>query len=308
MSEIHIIPSQEIDESRWNACLMASENRMIYAEKIYLDHMADHWEGLVMGNYKAIFPLPWRKKWGIRYGYQPAFIQQLGIFAPSAILTPSLIHSFLQSAQQHVRFAEISLNHHQTSSLEDSPSLSLRTNYILPLDNINAHRNQPHYNDVQEKLRRAGKWNIVYDVVTRPNEIINVYQKLYQQKQNLRDQDYIHFNKLMQSYAVENRLIMRKVSLPGESDWLAAVLMVQDGNRLYNLASCLKPEGRSKLANYVLYDHLIQEMASSGLILDFEGSDLPGIAYFYEQFSPQKEQYPFIRWNQLPVLLKWVKG
>jgi hypothetical protein len=307
MNEIRIIPSQEIDSNRWQACLMKSENRMIYAEKIYLDTMADHWDGLVLNDYEAVFPLPWRKKWGIRYGYQPAFIQQLGIFAPSATLTSTLVQSFLQAAQKHVRFAELTLNYSQVNSVTDAQSYALRTNYILPLHDIAAHRNQSHYHDVHEKLRRAAKWNLVYDVVLNPDDIIKVYQTLYQQKQKLRDQDYLRFNQLMQTYNKENRLIMRKVSLPGASELLAAILMVHDGNRLYNLASCLKPEGRSKLANYVLYDQLIQELDSSSMILDFEGSDLPGIAYFYQQFSPQTEHYPFVRWNNLPLILRWLK-
>jgi hypothetical protein len=304
MNTIRIIPSHEIDSERWNACLLASENRMIYAEKIFLDHMADHWDGLVLNDYEAIFPLPWRKKWGVHYGYQPPFIQQLGVFAPSATLSPSLINAFLQTAQKHLQFAEITFNHAQ-ANWQSSSIHSLRTNYLLSFGN----NKQLAYssNDIKDKLQRSANWNLVYAPIDSPKEIIDTYQSLYQEKQQLQPLDYLRFNQLMQLYAEKKRLVMRKVSLPDAHNWLAAVLMVEDGKRLYNLASCLLPEGRKKLANYVLFDALIREMNSSEMILDFEGSDIPGIAHFYEQFTSQKESYPFVRWNLLPSWLRWLK-
>jgi hypothetical protein len=35
-------------------------------------------------------------------------------------------------------------------------------------------------------------------------------------------------------------------------------------------------------------------------MLDFEGSDIPGIADFYKGFGGLDEPYYFCKWNQLP--------
>lgn len=71
----------EIDRKKWDACIRQSLNGLIYAETVYLDHMAVNWDGLVLGDYEAVMPLTWKKKWGIKYLYQPAFFQQGGIFS-----------------------------------------------------------------------------------------------------------------------------------------------------------------------------------------------------------------------------------
>ncbi|HRF27551.1 MAG TPA: hypothetical protein PKW54_09435, partial [Ferruginibacter sp.] len=76
---------------------------------------------------------------------------------------------------------------------------------------------------------------------------------------------------------------------------------------LYNMISCIWPEGKKKGANYFLFDQVIREFSGNPLSLDFEGSDVPGIAYFYEKFSDKKEIYPFIRLNRLPWPLRILK-
>ncbi len=308
MNEIQIIPSHQINTERWNACLHSAPNGLIYAEKSYLDQMAEQWIGLVLNDYDAIFPLAWKKKWGIRYGYQPAFIQQLGLFGKQEYLNELILKEMMVVAMNEVRFAEITLNHANMDLAATSLKMNARTNYLLKLDGDTESMRQSLHQDVQEKLRRAAKWELQYEALTNPSEIILAYKSLYQSKQGLTNSDYLNFEALMQIYQQSDRLVLRCVRANGSGDWLAAVLMVQDGRRLYNLASCLRPEGRKNLANYVLFDQLIQEFAHTGWILDFEGSDIPGIAYFYEQFASNKETYPFMRWNQLPGLLKWVKG
>jgi len=43
------------------------------------------------------------------------------------------------------------------------------------------------------------------------------------------------------------------------------------------------------------------------LIFDFEGSDIKGIADFYKKFGTINQPYPFIKWNNLPAIVKFLK-
>jgi hypothetical protein len=43
------------------------------------------------------------------------------------------------------------------------------------------------------------------------------------------------------------------------------------------------------------------------MILDFEGSDHPGIAHFYENFGSINQPYFFYRHNRLPWPLRLLK-
>src|SRR6266550_2768979 len=70
-NHIHYLQRQDIDLIKWNACITAAPNGLIYARSFYLDAMtAEQWDGLVMGDYEAVMPLPWRRKFGFYYLYQ----------------------------------------------------------------------------------------------------------------------------------------------------------------------------------------------------------------------------------------------
>ena len=58
-------------------------NGFIYGYSFYLDHMAKHWDALVSGDYEAVMPLTWNRKYGIYYLYQPFLAAQLGVFGAS---------------------------------------------------------------------------------------------------------------------------------------------------------------------------------------------------------------------------------
>ena len=88
---------------------------------------------------------------------------------------------------------------------------------------------------------------------------------------------------------------------------LAACILLIDNSRIYNIISCITNEGKIAQANYFLYDQLIKEFSKSKFILDFEGSDVKGIAEFYNRFAPQNEPYPFIKINKLHPIIKLFK-
>jgi len=43
------------------------------------------------------------------------------------------------------------------------------------------------------------------------------------------------------------------------------------------------------------------------MLLDFEGSDIPSLAFFYSSFGAVEERYSAIKLNRLPGLVKWLK-
>jgi hypothetical protein len=99
---------------------------------------------------------------------------------------------------------------------------------------------------------------------------------------------------------------VRKVTIQNDELMAAAVLLIHR-NRMYNLISCITEQGKTVQANYFLYDRLIHEFSNSKFVLDFEGSDVKGIAEFYSRFNPQNEPYSFVKVNNLHPFLKWFK-
>jgi hypothetical protein len=71
--------------------------------------------------------------------------------------------------------------------------------------------------------------------------------------------------------------------------------------------SSVTEQGKKMLANYFLYNEVIREFSGNSYILDFEGSDLPGVAYWYEKIANFNQPYFFLRYNHLPLVIRWLK-
>jgi len=302
--QIKYLKRQEIDTSRWDACIAASANRLVYGFHFYLDTMTDgQWDALVYDDYQAVMPLTWRRKGGIRYLYQPAFTQQTGIFSPMPI-NPSLIETFLSATTHQFRFAEIYLNYGNPH-----PALRVHENLILPLQDPYPVLQSRYKKDLQRNLRLAAGSGLVYTPDLDLGAAIDAYRSEYAARHPaIRPEDYTRFHNLCRSLPSSSTvqptqprppaLILRSAIRSGEL--CATALLIHDATRLYLLQSTTPPAGRKLAANHFLIDQLIHEFAGRDAILDFEGSDLPGIAYFYANFGAIRQPYFFHRHTRLP--------
>ena len=130
--QIQYLTYQQINKTKWDACINQADNGLIYACSFYLDAMAKNWDALVLGNYEAVMPLTWNKKYGIHYLYQPAFTACLGVFGKC--LHAQTVAAFLQAVPAKFKYWDIYLNPGNVFTL---PLLNLyeRMNFVLNLNN-----------------------------------------------------------------------------------------------------------------------------------------------------------------------------
>jgi hypothetical protein len=301
---IRYLRRQEIDIARWDACVEGASNSLIYSRSFYLDAMtAGQWDALVLEDYLAVIPLTWRRKAGIRYLYQPAFTQQTGITSGQPI-TPALVDAFLRALGRHFRFAEIYLNY-----TNQHPALERHSNFILPLDAPYEALAGKYKKDLLRNLKLAGKTlpALLYVKDFDPHTALGYYQQQYEERlPALRAEDYRHFEELCLLLQQRGQLLVRAVT-DHHHQPLCTAILPRDLTRLYLLQSTTLPAGRATGANHFLLDNLIREWAGTALILDFEGSDRPGIAHFYENFGSIDQPYFFYRHNHLPWPLRLLK-
>jgi hypothetical protein len=67
------------------------------------------------------------------------------------------------------------------------------------------------------------------------------------------------------------------------------------------------PDGKTIGASHALIDAFIKDHAHQNLILDFEGSDIRNLAFFYEGFGATLETYPGVKINKLPWYIRLLK-
>lgn len=299
---------KEIDKVKWDDCIRRSINGLIYAESAYLDHMSANWNAIILNDYEAVMPLTWKKKLGIRYLYQPPFLQQGGVFFKNK-LPVKVMRSIMDEASDRFKFAECTVNYGNLIDWkQEDIKQTLRNNFILQLGSgyKNIYKNYNTY--IKQRLNRLQKFSLQYKKSGDITGTIKLYKELYHDRMSsLSDKDYTQFSKLCKYYLKDERVICRHVHNSDGKELLASVLLLKDDNRIYNIISCILPNGKKLLANYFLYNELIREFSDKEIILDFEGSDIPGVSYFYNKFASENQQYAFIKFNRLPLPIRLLK-
>jgi hypothetical protein len=293
--EIVYLRHRQIDKIKWDECIDRSANGLVYALSVYLDHMSPEWDALILEDYKAVFPLPWRKKWGIRYIYQPTLVAQLGLFGNE--LTTELLDDFLAAIPAKFRYIDLPLNHanHSVSS-----NCYTRKNFILALNKDYTDNYNGYAKNVKRNILKAERQNCTIDR-TIPYKEVALFAKAHIHD----DKGLVQFSKLYGSFAKQNKAICYGVTCGG--NLLAAAAFFFYKHRSYYILAGNHEESRSRGASHFLVDNFIRDHSSSELQLDFEGSDVEGVAQFYAGFGASNESYTAIRWNRLPAVLRWLK-
>jgi hypothetical protein len=296
--QIDIISSDKIDHKKWNACIAESKNPLIYACSFYLDYMATNWDGIIINDYEAVMPVPWRKKFGIRYTYTVPFIQQLGIFSSSKEKYKEL---FLQQLFIFSKYGDYNFNY---SNLINTTG---RTNFTIDLSSSYNDIAKAYKTDLVNNLRKAIKEDLVYKKGTDYKKAIAFYKEIYASRfAKTTEEDYNRFENLCTHLSQTDHVIVRSV-VNSADELLAIALFLNDGHRIYNMMNTTLDKGRKTEANHFLFDQVLEEFAGSKLIFDFEGSDIPGVKSFYKKFGAIDQPYYSLHFNKLSPLIRWIK-
>ena len=297
---IQYLTRSQLDASKWDDCIRCAGNGLIYAYSFYLDGMAGDWDALVLQDYEAVMPLPWRKKWGITYLFQPPLTAQLGIFGNG--LTADAVSRFLQAVPKKFRYWDFSLNHRNLFAATGFP-LHERMNYVLPLQQ--AYENL--YKGYRENIRRNIKKSRDLGCAVARDVSLDAIKELTRfQPAPLPQQDFELFKALFEELQAKGMATTYGIrSKTGEL--LSSAAFLFSHNRAYYILVGNHPNGRTLGASHALIDAFIHDHAGKDLLLDFEGSDARNLAFFYASFGAREEKYAAIRLNRLPWWMRWLK-
>lgn len=298
-----ILHSTAIDLLQWDNCVAVNNNGLIYATSLYLNAMCSNWYGLVYKDYELIFPIPYKKKYGIAYCYMPAFTQQLGFIGNEKLVT----NEMLQQLQDFVKYASPYINF-DNSHFAKVNNCVVRNNFILSLEQSYASIKKSYKKSMAYSLAKAKKQNLQYVVSDNINEAVSMYEAYNRDKMlHVTMEDYKSLKRLLKQLYSKQQVIVRKaVNANGET--LSIVLLMQDEKRYYNIINATTELGRKSESNYFLYNELLQELSNQNMIFDFEGSDLTGVKSFYEKFGAINQPYFHWHYNKLPKIISWLKS
>lgn len=300
---IEIVSSKNIDKTKWNACLQKAHNKMIYAQFDYLQGLADNWLGVVVNDYEAIMPIPFRKKWGIQYCYDAPFVQQLGLFGND---DEQLLKEVINTITKSIRYGDLFFNF-ENKVANVLESVRTASNYVLPLSDDYKTIYNGYSQHLQTKLKKAGKNKLVFQINSNVNKAVFLFQSLYSARlPQIKKRDFERLKNLAQEFVVLNQCFVAFV-FDQKSSIAATALIFKDENRIYNILPSTTTEGRKGNAMHFLLDNLIQQYAGNRMILDFEGSDISGIKAFYQSFGAINQPFFHYHFNHLSIPLKLLK-
>ncbi len=281
---IRYLKHKEINKIRWDACMDAAPNGRLDAYSWWLDAVSPNWEALILDDYRAVFPLPVKRKFGIPYLSQPPFTQQLGIFTGEAI-TPDLVDDFLKHIPR--KFIKIDMNMNiACGNVFSGFKTKLCTTQALSL---NTNAEQLHRTIEKGDLKRIQKQQLeVSDAITLQEavDIASNHLPKYVSSEYLNP-----FQKMFEICAEKQVAEFSGVRNP-QGEWYAGAMFVNIHGRI-SIFSGTSPNGRNSGAKRLLIDAIFQKYAGQNLIFDFRGSNIPGVAQFNHSFGAKDEHY----WN-----------
>ena len=301
---IQLLSQNQIDKTKWDACIDQAPNGLIYAYSWYLDTMAGKWDALVYNNYELVMPLTWKKKFGIKYLYQPFLTAQSGIFGKN--ITPEIRNLFLNAIPSQYKYIDISLNAGNVTSAPSELTYP-RMNYVLSLRKNYEAIYQAYNENTKRNLKKSAEAKGTSVKNIDIEKIIELAAAQIKKQGEASNENMNRFRLLYDLLSKRGNVITYAIQFPSGEIGASAVFFFSH-NRAYYILVGNHESGRNTGASHALIDAFIKDNAGKEMFLDFEGSDIPTLAAFYKGFGAQPEVYPALKLNRLPFYLRWLKA
>lgn len=292
-NEVTYIKRKNLDTGKYDACIEGAINSQIYAFSWYLDCVADDWDVLVLGDYEVVMPVPFlrfKRHLFIKKIYQPDFCQQLGVFSKEMLsqkVFSLFLNKFISLQPKSYQFNSFDSTHF----LKETKGFLDKVNYELSLsasyDSISANYSK----NLKRNIKKAEKTPLRIGSDFSKDTFIRFKKDNfnYRAKREL----FEKMNKLIG--ILQERNIGNIYAVFDAEKPIAACLVLHHKNKLITLFSATNSIGKKYAAFHFLVNRIIENNVSSNIVLDFEGSMIPGVARFNKSFGAEKKVYKSLR-------------
>jgi len=302
---IKLLSRKEINTILWDQCVERSPEGEVFCHSWYLDACCPDWLALVDGMYETVFPFAIRTKLGINYLYQPYFVRHFAVMSRTPT-TPEQRLSMLKALPDSIKFCDFSLGSHHHEAGDDYKT-DERVYQVLSLKSGYEDLHEGYSVNLKRNIRKAAKRKLTLITEDNPVRVVDGF-RTYQgdRLEKFSSEDFERLKRLMRSAteSCETWCLWVKDDRGREH---AGAFFMRKGHTVLYLKGFTSPEGKESGAMHFLFDHLIRELASRELMLDFGGSSVKSVARFYHQFGSMDQVYLHVKMNRLPRPLRWLK-
>lgn len=296
--QIHIVPHATLDYRKWDTAVQRDARGSLYDASAFLNVMADDWYGLVVEDYRSVMALPVKQIAGLRMVYMPVFTQSLGLLgSPEARLRQPIAEA-VRSFSSLISFSS------GDEYLLPGAKTRRRTNFILPLSSAYETLAGSFTAECRKNINKARNRGCIWRHDVSFDEVLRLYQSAYGKVAAYKPRHFERLRQLQQALSPEQVFTAGIGNEQGELVY--AGLLLKDGKRLYYLLGAPSQRGREMRATYFFINEIIRRFSGTGMIFDFEGSDIPDVARFYKGFGPVEVPYYQYWDNRLPFPLNKV--
>ena len=300
MHPVRHLKRSEIDTEKWDRCVSTGRTPLVFGLSHFLDIMAGSWDGFVYGEYEAVLPVATRRRLGICYGYPTRFTAPHPIYgSSSAHIDPS---AFIEAVARAFSFSDLQL---AVSPDETPVQHTVRRNHRLSLAGAYDDIRSGYNATCRNLLSKAAREGIATSREVGTDEAIG-WATRDGMMQGCTRSDLSRFRVLCRELKRRGECFTVSSMAPDGSPLSVGIFFVSAGS-IHYMASWTGQEGRQTGASRLVIDAVVREHSGSGMTLDFMGSDIPGIAAFFEGFGAEADDCVLIRQNRLPRWIAWVK-
>ncbi|NDC76454.1 MAG: hypothetical protein EBZ67_01000 [Chitinophagia bacterium] len=255
--------------------------------------MADDWDGMVLDDYRAVLPLPRRRKYGIDYLCPMPFSGSLAVYGKDPLPCDTL--DVLQQIPARFRLWDINL---EVQGRDLPWPSTTRKNHVLPLYRPYAELSAGFRETLRQTLQQERE-----NGFARTGISIDKLLKEALSAGSLAGtspSDLLRLKRLYEDLSVREKAFTLGWVEDGRT--VAGALFFRSPGRIYYMAAWSGEEGRQCGAAARLLDTVIREYSGMDTVLDFEGSDIPGVAFFFEGFGAKPETYRLVQRRRFPFL------
>jgi hypothetical protein len=269
---MQIVPRQAIDTQKYTA-LMHACHAPVYAQLWYLDAVCQHFKILVFEDYQAVFILPEKTKYGVRYIMQPDFCQQLGLFGTN--VNDNILQECINYIKKNYFYAVLQI-HNQPDTNQATIQIHQRSNYVW-----NLQQKAIYTKNHQRNLQKADKNKVFIQNNITATDCISFFEQHKGPEINKPAAYYRTLHQLLQDAHQQHQLLTFAAYYHQQLVAIAACICHQHTATF--ILSAASAQGKHTGAAFAIIHHIAQQPNLS--YIDFEGSEQPSFARFYSGFG-----------------------
>lgn len=286
----------DIDFQKYNYCVENAVQSIFFGTSHYLDTIiTGKWEILVLGDYQAVMPIPFVKKYGAKIVIMPMQTQQLGVFSQK---DDSMINQlFLEFLNKNYLVYQYSFN----SNNHFVASLSSKTNFLIfPNEYSNVKKNYSVHRRRNVRILDKLKDRITFD---EELDIQQSYDFVLKNNLGMTDSSNLKFLKNMEKLQKKGYLEIYNLSI---DNLIASQMFLVKGNKECIMVGLINNKKYSQYnSSSIIIDQILQKYIPKYLF-NFHGSSIPVIADFFSRFGAEKQRYAIVENTKIKMVLKFI--